>query len=140
MTFLKEAERAEDIADALSRFRASLSTDQREELASVIAELNGLSASIRRIDDLTKSKYSPNQLLVQEDLNLVLESIEFTLEDIWAQIGTIGNGAQRLNVHDYRTTWKEIQRSVAQSGTRSLTARLLLYRRFLDELSRVMQR
>lgn len=140
MTFLKEAERAEDIADALSRFRASLSTDQREELASVIAELNGLSASIRRIDDLTKSKYSPNQLLVQEDLNLVLESIEFTLEDIWAQIGTIGNGAQRLNVHDYRTTWKEIQRSVAQSGTRSLTARLLLYRRFLDELSRIMQR
>ena len=140
MTFLKEAERAEDIADALSRFRASLSTDQREELASVIAELNGLSASIRRIDDLTKSKYSPNQLLVQEDLNLVLESIEFTLEDIWAQIGTIGNGAQRLNVHDYRTTWKEIQRSVAQSGRRSLTARLLLYRRFLDELSRIMQR
>jgi hypothetical protein len=140
MTFLKEAERAEDIADALSKFRASLSTDQREQLASVIAELNGLSASIRRIDDLTKSKYSPNQLLVQEDLNLVLESIEFTLEDIWAQIGTIGNGAQRLNVHDYRTTWKEIQRSVAQSGTRSLTARLLLYRRFLDELSRIMQR
>jgi len=139
MTFLKEAERAEDIADALSKFRTSLA-DQREDLVTVIAELNGLSASIRRIDELTKSKYSPNQLLVQEDLNLVLESIEFTLDDIWAQIGTIGNGAQRLNVHDYRTTWKEIQRSVAQSGRRSLTARLLLYRRFLDELSRIMQR
>ena len=139
MTFLKEAERAEDIADALSKFRTSLA-DQREDLVTVIAELNGLSASIRRIDELTKSKYSPNQLLVQEDLNLVLESIEFTLDDIWAQIGTIGNGAQRLNVHDYRTTWKEIQRSVAQSGRRSLTARLLLYRRFLDGLSRIMQR
>lgn len=139
MTFLTEAERAEDIADALSKFRASVA-EEREELVSVIAELNGLSGAIRRIDELTKSKYSPNQLIVQQDLDIVLESIEFTLEDIWAQIGTIGNGAQRLTVRDYRTTWKDIQRAVAQSGKRSLTARLQLYSLFLDELGRIMRR
>ena len=139
MTFLSEAERAEDIADALSKFRGSL-TDQREDLLSVIAELNNLSAAIRRIDELTKSKYSPNQLFIREDLDLVSESVEFTLEDIWAQIGTIGNGAQRLTVHDYRSTWKDIQRTVAQSGKRPLTARLQLYRLFLDELSKIMRR
>lgn len=139
MTFLSEAERAEDIADALSKFRGSL-TDQREELISVIAELNKLSAAIRHIDGLTKSKYSPNRLLVQDDLDLLSESVEFTLEDIWAQIGIIGNGARSLTVHDYRQTWKDIQRSVAQSGRRSLTARLQLYRIFLDELSKIMRR
>lgn len=139
MTFLSEAERAEDIADALSKFRAPL-IDQKEDLLSVIAELNHLSAAIRRIDELTKSKYSPNQLFIREDLDLVSESVEFTLEDIWAQIGTIGNGAQRLTVYDYRSTWKDIQRTVAQSGKRPLTARLQLYRLFLDELSKIMRR
>lgn len=139
MTLIKEAERAEDIADALSKFRAPLS-DQRAELVSVITELNGLSGAIRGINDLSHSKHSRSQILIQEDLDIVLESIDFTLEDVWARIGTIGNGARSLKDTDYRTTWKDIHRSVAESGRRSLTARLELYRLFLEELSKIMRR
>lgn len=139
MTLIKEAERAEDIADALSKFKAPLA-DQRAELVSVIAELNGLSGAIRGIDDLANSKHARNQPLIQEDLDIVLESIDFTLEDLWTRIGTIGNGARTLTASDYRTTWKDIHRSVAQSGKRSLTARLELYKLFLEELSKIMRR
>jgi hypothetical protein len=139
MTLIKEAERAEDIADALSKFRASL-TDKRAELASVIIELNGLNRALRGIDDLSGSKYATNQILIQEDLDNVLEAVHFTLEDVWTQIGEIGRGSRSLKAFDYRTTWKDIHRSVAQSGNRSLTERLELYRRLLDEMGKIMRR
>jgi hypothetical protein len=139
MTLIKEAERAEDIADALTKFRASL-TDKRAELASVITELNGLSRALRGIDDLSSSKYARNQVFIQEDLDNVLEAVDATLEDVWAQIGTIGHGSRSLKAFDYRATWKDIHRSIAQSGKRSLTERLELYKLFLDELGKIMRR
>lgn len=139
MTLIKEAERAEDIADALSKFRSFL-VDQRAEITEAITEFNGLGGALRTINELSASKYAKNRILIQEDLDNVLEAIDFTLEDVWAQIGQIGHGARSLTPFDYRTTWKDIHRSVAQSGKRSLTARLELYRLFLNELGKIMRK
>lgn len=140
MTLITEAETAEDIADAFSKFKVAI-PEQATDIAALISELYGIGSDLREIDAAIQSpKYGRNIGLIATDLDLVRSSLTFILGDVFKILGEIGNGSRVLIGDDYRRTWKDIYLHFRGGGRPTLLSRLESYRRFSKELSNIMQR
>ena len=140
MTLIADAETAEDIADAFSKFKASV-PEHAADITASISDLFAIGSGLRHIDTaLNSAEYSRNYRLIDQDLELVCLSLRNTLEDIFGILGYIGNGSRILNDGMYRQTWKEIALFFIQNGQIPLRARLEKYRRFIWELAGIVKR
>ena len=140
MTLVADAENAEDIADALSKFKVPV-PDHAPEITASISELYAIGSALRDIDSaLDSPEYNRNYPLIDKDLDLVRSSLRNTVEDIFRILGDIGNGSHVLNNGMYRQTWKEISWFFYQNGRITLRTRLEKYKRFILELASIIKR
>lgn len=140
MILVDEAQRAVAIADALSRFRDALAEQHADDLSFTIGELNKLDYSLRQIDKLLVSSDGHTIGFIKDDLNLVHESITYTLEDVWEILGRTGNGNHNPSASAYRQTWKEISLHCRTHGRQNLGHRIETYRLFVAELCTILKR
>ncbi len=140
MTLIAEAENAEDIADAFTKFK-TLVPDHAPDITASISELYAIGSALRDIDTaLNSTEHGRNFRLIQKDLALVGSSLHHTVEDIFRILGDIGNGSRFLNDGMYRQTWKDIALFFRQNGRITLRMRLEMYRRFILELASIVKR
>jgi hypothetical protein len=140
MTWIADAENAEDIAEAFSKFKVPVS-DHAPDITAAISELYGIGSALRDIDTTINSpEYNRYYPLIEKDLDLVCSSLGNTLEDIFRILGDIGEGSRVLNNGMYRQTWKEIAFFFSQNGRSTLRMRLEKYRRFILELINIIKR
>lgn len=140
MTLITDAEIAEDIADALSKFKAPV-PDHAPDITASISELYAIGSALRDIDTAINSPdYNRNFRLIEKDLDLVCSSLHSTVEDIFRILGDIGNGSRVLSDGMYRQTWKDIALFFRQNGHITLRMRLETYRRFISELASIVKR
>lgn len=140
MTLIAQAESAEDVALALSKFIAPVA-DHAPDITASISELYAIRSALLDVDTALKSnEYHRNFRLIDEDLELVCLSLQDTVDNIFRILGEIGNGSFVLYDGMYRQTWKEITLFFRLNGRTTLRMRLETYRRFILELASVVQR
>jgi hypothetical protein len=140
MTLIVEAETAEDIGDAFSKFKTAV-YDQAADVTALVAELYAVGSTLREIDAASLSpEYGHGLYAIQDDLDLVRASLKDTLEDVFQILGTIANGDRLITPAAYRQTWKDIAYHFQRSGRGSLCSRLETYRLFLLALCNKLRR
>ncbi|ERF75288.1 hypothetical protein EPUS_00080 [Endocarpon pusillum Z07020] len=140
MTLVAYAEKAEDIAEALSKFKTHV-PDHAADITASIAELYAIGSHLRAIDSARNSaEFHGNFPLIEKDLRLVCSSLDNTVEDVFDILGYLGNGSPVPNAGMYRQNWKDIYYFFMQNGRVALTMRLEIYRRFIAELASIMKR
>ena len=131
MTLIAEAEKAEDIADALAKFKVAVD-DHATVITALVSELYAVGSALREIDTAVYSpEYGNNLNLIEADLDNVRRSLEYTLDDVFRILGRIGQGAEILSSSAYRLTWKEIARHFESDARGGLLNRVEVYRQFL---------
>ena len=140
MTLIVDAETAEDIADAFSKFKAPV-PDHAPDITASISELYAIGSTLREIDAaLNSAEHGRNILLIEKDLDLVCSLLRHTIDDIFRILGDIGSGSRVLNDGMYRQTWKDIALFFTRNGQMTLRTRLEKYRRFMIELVDIVKR
>ena len=140
MTLSTEAERAEDVAEAFSKFKDAI-PEYATSIAAHIAELYAVGTALRKIDlALDSPEYGRNIVLIETDLELVRSYLIYTIEDIYRILGNIGRGSEDLRRSDYLQTWKEIHLWFYTPEYHTLHSRLATYRRFIYALINILQR
>ena len=140
MTLIASAVYAEDIADALSKFKAPV-PDHAPDITASISELYAIGSALRDIDTaLNSAEYNRNFRLIDNDLDLVCSSLHSTLDDIFHILGDLGNGSRVLIDGMYRQTWKDIAFFFIENGRITLRTRLEKYRLLISELANIVKR
>lgn len=132
----EEAGRAVDIADILGIIRKN-DLDHVSDITLAITELNHLSWALRELNheiDVVDGKVSRSFM---DDLNLIQQSVAFTLEGVWSILGKL---PQQPTATDYENSWKEVCRYCLDLGKQSLHMRLAVYKSFLFALCKVLKR
>ncbi|EXJ86712.1 hypothetical protein A1O3_03665 [Capronia epimyces CBS 606.96] len=136
LLLVKEAGRAQEIADILSLIR-NFDLDHVQEITLAITRLNDLSWALRELDVQIDAAKGILLRSFAEDLELVQTSVAFTLQDVWTILGKVPlNPTGR----DYQYAWKEISRYCSEMGKQTLPIRLETYKLFLYALCKVLQR
>jgi len=131
MTLTAEAERAEDIGDAFGKFKVAVD-DQAAEVTALVSELYAVGSALRAIDDASQlPDYSLNLHIIEDDLDLVRDSLTYTLDDVFRILGKIGNGDRLLTMPAYRQTWKDITYHFQHRAGGRLCTVVETYRLFL---------
>ena len=131
MTLTAEAERAEDIGDAFGKFKVAVD-DQAAEVTALVSELYAVGSALRAIDDASQSPdYGLNLHIIEDDLDLVRDSLTYVLDDVFRILGKIGNGDRVLTMAAYRQTWKDITYHFQHRVGGRLCSVLETYRLFL---------
>lgn len=139
MALTAEAERAEDIGDAFSKFKVAVD-DQAAEVTALVSELYAVGSILREIDAASQSPdYGPNFRIIEEDLDLVRTSLTHTLDDVFRILGRIGNGDRLLTTAAYRQTWKDIAYHFQHRSTGRLFSLIKIYRLFLLALCKQLK-
>lgn len=142
MELVVEAEKAEDIGAAFSKFKEAL-PDQATEITALISELWAISSALRDLHTAIQSReYGRNIHYIADDLRVVRTSVSYTLKDVFDIIGDI-NSNSRGNlptIGAYRQTWKDIYLHFRKESPSSLCIRLETYRTFIMELGSIMKR
>jgi hypothetical protein len=140
MTLIAEAERAEDIGEAFSKFKVAVD-DQAAEVAALVSELWAVGSALREIDVASQSPdYGVNLDIIEDDLDLVRASLTYTLDDVFRILGKIGNGDRLLTTAAYRQTWKDINYHFQRRAGGRLCNVLETYRLFLLALCNKLRR
>jgi hypothetical protein len=131
MTLTAEAEKAEDIGDAFSKFKVAVD-DQAAEVTALVSELYAVGSALRAIDDASQSPdYGLNLRIIEDDLDLVRDSLTYVLDDVFRILGKIGNGDRVLTMAAYRQTWKDITYHFQRRVGGRVCSVIETYRRFL---------
>lgn len=131
MTLTAEAEKAEDIGDAFGKFKVAVD-DQAAEVTALVSELYAVGSALRAIDDASQSPdYGLNLHIIEDDLDLVRDSLTSTLDDVFRLLGKIGNGDRLITTAAYRQTWKDITSHFQRRVGGRLCSVVETYRLFL---------
>jgi hypothetical protein len=131
MALTAEAEKAEDIGDAFGKFKVAVD-DQAAEVTALVSELYAVGSALRAIDAALQSPdYGLNLRIIEDDLDLVRDSLTYTLDDVFRILGKIGNGDRLLTSAAYRQTWKDITYHFQHRIGGRLCSVLETYRLFL---------
>jgi hypothetical protein len=140
MNLITDAERAEGIGLALSKFTDPV-PDHASDITASIAALYGIGSALRDIDAaLNSAEFSRNIRLIDEDLSLVRESLYHTLDNVFQVLGDLGDGSPLLTDGNYRQTWKDICLFFRYNGRTTLRMRLETYKRMAGELALTVRR
>jgi len=132
----QEADRAQDIADILGTVRAH-DTGHVQDITLAISGLNSLCWALRDLNDQITDKEGRVLLSFVRDLQLLQDSVAYTLQDVWTILGKIPSDP--FPIH-YREAWKEICQYCITVGRQSLHMRLENYKLFVYALCKVLQR
>jgi hypothetical protein len=140
MNLIPEAERAEDIGLALSKFKDPV-PDQASDITASIAALYGIGSALRDIDAvLNSAEHSRNIRLIDEHLKPVRLSLFYILDKVFEILGDLGNGSPFLTDGMYRQTWKDICSFFRYNGSTTLREQLEACRRTVKELALIVRR
>lgn len=140
MTLIAHAEDAEDIADALSKFKTPV-PEHAPDITASISELYAIGSCLRDTDTaLGPWTFTSQSWSAQRDLDLVCSGLNATIKNIFRILGDIGNGSSFLNDRMYRETWKDITCFFNQNGQVPLKVRLGIYKDFICQVARVLKR
>lgn len=140
MTLITDAKGAEDIGDALSKFKVPV-PNHASEITACISELYAIGSALRDIDStLDEPEYCRSYDLIEDDLDFVRMCLRNTIGDVFRIFGDIGNGASILKNGMYRHTWDQISLFFVQTGRMTLRTRLERYKRFILELASLLKR
>lgn len=140
MTLLEEANLAEKIRSTFHQFidHCAEDLDILAALRKVDIELSSLSFALKKINKLIELDTGKGLPLIIEDLKTVHEDITFTLNDVWVAFGRLGNTSRTSK--DYRAAWREINEESWRNNERSLHSSLEDFRRYVESLSKTMER
>ena len=140
MTLVVDAGNAEDVAEALSRFRTHL-PEYASDISAVVSELYALGSSLRDIN----AAFVPNFLdaadrAIKYDLDRVCRMLDVDLREIFYVLGDLGGVNSVSQTDVWRGVWIEIASHFAQQGTWTLIDSLRSYKSWLVNLARVLER
>ena len=115
------AKDAEDVASALTSFRDNLPYSAAG-ITRIITQLFAVSTVLRDIQD--NPRYPPSRSRIQDDLDVILPSLQRTLDDAFDMFA---QSRQR----SYQAVWEELARRMDREEGVSLLERLEWYRDFL---------
>ncbi|KFY08077.1 hypothetical protein V492_06556 [Pseudogymnoascus sp. VKM F-4246] len=124
------AQRADDIAAALTRIRTSLTSSSHASITNVINEVLHSGSLLRDLSDLLRI-YRNRVSLVREFLNILLPCFERTVEDIRYLLGEKGSLA---------SVWGGMERAMEREGGGSLYTRFIMYNGYMVQLVRLLSR
>ena len=140
MDLIAEAERAEEHADALRKFKDRVPEAARD-ITALISELYAISHALRDIERIFHiPEYGRNRGRIAEDLQLIRESLTYTLDCLFRILGRLANGSSYVSDSAYAMTWKDICNYFQKESRLSLRRRLELYRIFLQELVSIVKK
>lgn len=122
------ASKAEDAAAGFIIFRQKL-PDRDTEFTGLIADLYAISLSLKRLEELMV-RNTRRRILdqMEPDLELVCNSLQYTLEDIIAFFGHVDAAPREV----YRRVWDDMSVHFLREGQCSLSVRLDVYTNFLQ--------
>lgn len=127
------ADSAEDVATGFMMFRPPL-PEHATEITGLMADLYSISVALKRLDDMSANRaYRYNLPQIQPDLDMVLNSLAYTLEDVIGYFNVLERGAsssQKL----FKRTWSDLVSFFWDESQESLSTRLGKYRSLLNEL------
>lgn len=140
MELIAAAERAEEYADALKRFKDPVPNSARD-ITALVAELYHIGHALRDLDSSIRSpELRRNYIFIENDLALVRESLDWSLDDIFRMLGRLANGSPHVTPSEYAMLWREIDLFFTAESRLSLITRFNLYRTFLEGLGSIVKR
>ncbi|CRG85992.1 hypothetical protein PISL3812_02995 [Talaromyces islandicus] len=126
---------AENVAVGLRNFRTCL-PEHSAEITNLIADLYAMSATLTGIEGLSR-QFSRKYALIKPDLDMVLASLKYTLDDIITSFRKLD---KKPRPDDYRHVWHDLDAYFREeSNSYNLKRRLTKYRMFLQELEDMMR-
>lgn len=121
------AETAEDVASGLHIFRDSLPKNATR-ITAVISELFALSTALRELGEAQANpRHQPSFYRIENDVRLVLPSLQFTLDDAFAMFGRARSRSQQM-------VWDDLEHRMDVDERVGFLERLGWYRTFLEGL------
>lgn len=128
---LRLATSAEGVAAGLYRFRDNL-PGRANEITFVISELFAISSVLRQIDQAQNDRdYAPSFYRIREDIDLLIPSLERTIQDVRDMFA-------RSGTRDSELVWDDLQHHMEREERLGLQHRLILYRNFLTSQKQVV--
>lgn len=126
---------AEKVAVGFRRFRSCL-PEHSAEITNLIAELYAMSATLTSIEGLSR-QFPRNYARIKSDLDMVLASLNYTLDEITASFRKLANNPR---VDDFRHAWDDLDAYFREESSYTLKRRLTKYKMFLQELEDMMRK
>ena len=138
-SLIAKAETAQELASALIKFQAHV-LEAATEIAALVSELYAISAASLELNTtLSEPRNYRNKNLVDEDRYVLFRSLDYTFKDLQDYIGNTKSKSHRSQTEAHLRVWIEIDEHFHKENNRSLLARLEYYRRFIDDLTRIVQ-
>lgn len=127
------ANSAEDVATGFMMFRSPL-PEHATEITGLMADLYSISVALKRLDDISANRaYRYSLPQIQPDLDMVLSSLAYTLEDVIGYFDMLERGAAS-SPKLFKRTWSDLVSFLWNESQESLSTRLSKYRSLLNEL------
>lgn len=127
---------AENVAVGFGRFRSCL-PEHGAEITNLISELYAMSATLTSIEGLSR-QFSRNYARIKPDLDMVLASLNYTLDDINTTFKKLD---KKPHLDNFRHAWHDLDAYFREeSNSYTLKRRLTKYRMFLQELEDMMRK
>lgn len=131
-SLIRYAKDAEDVASGLHNYRDSLPRCAAR-ITATISELFALSSILREIDNAgSEIRFSSSFYRVQDDLNLLLPSLQRTLQAVLDMFS-------RSKERSYQLTWDDLGREMEYDEGIGILERLKLYHAFLRAQADMLQ-
>lgn len=137
----KIASNASDLGAAFSTFAEEISPGvgkvSAADILAVTSKFYNISAVLLRLEALLPIlEYRHNYERIRDDLQIVRQSLQFTLQDVYGMLAEVK--ARELQGSSTRTacyyTWRNITQTIEQETGDSLLTRLQIYDGFLVEM------
>jgi hypothetical protein len=137
---LADTEDAEDIGNTFSKFLDAM-PELAADVTTLITELYSVSAALRDLHVLIQSaQHGCRTSVIREDLDMVHESVSYTLKDAFDILGTFRTKGDAPTVGAYQQTWKEMCYHFQRENRGSLANRLEEYKTFIKQLGNIVKK
>jgi len=129
---IRLATNAEDAASGLLVYRDSL-LSYATRITAIITELYAVSAVLRELDNAQIDPgHRPGWYRIENDVDLIVLSIQYTLEDVF-------NMFRRARGRSQKTVWDDLEHRMSQDETVDFLERLQWYSAFLEDTFAVLE-
>lgn len=129
---IRLAERCEDAASGLYGLKDRL-LQYATALTSIISELFGISAVLRHIHNgRSPRSYGPSFYRIEDNLALVVQSLDYTLDDVLTMF-------ERSRTRSERTVWEDLNHRLEREEGVALLLRLEIYREILESQCQILE-
>ena len=139
MELIAAAESVQKIASVFNKFLDPVAAADTE-VTAIIAECFAISSALRELRTAIRDpQYSARYNLIAQDIENILRSLQFTLNDINRFLGILGDQGFISKSEAYRFVWRKINDFFLDEANYSLCRRLEYYRIFSLGLANIIQ-